>query len=159
MTREQRWFELNPNWIRLEKHIASCDVEECSCRVLYNNFEKWSMQLQHQEHTMEKPGSEKTWLWFTFNKHGYLRWQCLFCNEPIDESPQPQTIKIQNLLKHHSSNKHTERVQTLFPNDIIVNADGAPSKEIFKELLEAFQKDATMYETHRLPSGVIVGIE
>ena len=148
-----QWFEELKGWSLLIEHCQHCSDKGCGCKVFAKHFGTWSKQLPSNP---SSPNPRETWLWFSLNEHNRFRWRCLGCHvdTPLDLDNVAHDCQISNLLRHHESPKHRQTFAKLFNGNCDSEAR-APSKQIFIELLLAFQKGEAPSESYKLPSGII----
>ena len=138
----------------LLEHSRSCRDASCPCKSFVKNFEHWAPLLPLCE-----SHPEETWLWHRFFKREDGRvavtWTCVACDTSGYASHHyagqrtescSSKIRLANLQRHQESPDHLRAIADKFGLDMsseIRNAVTAPTLELFKELVEAFQKGGT----------------
>jgi hypothetical protein len=153
------WFESSEEWKTLLSHCKSCSDPDCSCSLFVKQFGAGSKRLPV---CGDDDATDNTWLWFTFNKYGRFRWQCIFCHrdEQFDSDDVAKPCQISNLLTHQTSTNHARLVEQELGESSTSSAISytAPSSTAFKELLAAFQKGDAVQGAQKgfdLKSGII----
>lgn len=149
------WYENQDGWSELVRHCGACTTIGCQCKTFRKQFNTWAKELPADPRLEDNaPG---TWLWFRFTDKGALRWLCLVCHadmdlEDEDQSDEPTCFRISNFHKHHNSHQHRENVAKLC-GGLAPARTAAPSEELFKQLLAAFQKGEAVNEGYDLAAG------
>ena len=126
------------------------------------NFEHWARQLP-----LHPKAPDETWLWYRLVKEGdqeVLSWRCVACDSSVLASGKyarnrglggNEVVKICNLRSHHASPNHLKAVDDVFKlgADGVENCYTAPSLEMFKDLIQAYQKGGSMTAGFKLRSG------
>lgn len=145
----------------LRQHVKICtrSAATCPCASFANNFLAWAVQLPLHESV---PG--ETWLWYKLLKNSsgvtVLTWCCVACDASAHASAKyrqardlPSELKISNLKDHQQSPNHKKAVAEVFSLASDDLQYTAPSLQLFKELIEAFQKGAAPTAGYKLRSG------
>jgi hypothetical protein len=158
----QKWFETSPGWDLLVAHVGACTKTACGCVRFKRNFGDWSQKTKLHD---DQDGDSSSWLWFTFTSQGNFRWHCIVCGDSNAEiesgrgmplaADATQSVQISNLLTHHNSSTHLENLGKMFPQFATNDLYTVPPKQLWIDLLKAFQNSETPSHGFDLPSGRI----